>query len=122
MTLILDVSAMHELSITQQMLDIAVKKAEETGATAIKKINLVIGDMSSVIDDSVQFYFDFLAKDSLAEGARLYFQRLPLKVRCRRCGHPFTPAGRPWECPQCHEWDIEVITGNEFYLDSIEVE
>ena len=113
---------MHELSITQQMLDMAVKKAEETGATTIKQINLVIGDMSNVMDDCVQFYFDFLSKDSLAQGAQLSFQRIPLKLRCRRCSCSFTPAGATWECPQCHEWDIEIITGNEFYLDSIEVE
>jgi hydrogenase nickel incorporation protein HypA/HybF len=113
---------MHELSITQQILDIAVNKAGEAGASTIKRINLVIGDMSSVLDDCVQFYFDFLSKDSIAQGAQLSFKRIPLKMRCRQCGHLFTPEGEPWSCPQCREWNVEVIAGNEFYLDSIEVE
>ena len=113
---------MHELSVTQQILDIALSKAQEAGATEVKRINLVIGDMSSVIDDCIQFYFDFLSKDSIAQGAQLSFKRIPLKVRCHRCSCSFIPAETPWKCPQCQEWDIEVITGNEFYLDSIEVE
>ena len=65
---------MHEMGITQALLDMSVSKAQEAGASSVKQINLVIGDMSSVLDDSVQFYFDFLSKGSIAEGARLSFQ------------------------------------------------
>ena len=113
---------MHELSITQQILDIALNKAGEVGASTIKSIDLVIGDMSSVVDDCVQFYFDILSKDSIARGAQLSFKRIPLKMRCRQCGHVFTPEREAWSCPQCKEWNVEVMAGNEFYLDSIEVE
>jgi hydrogenase nickel incorporation protein HypA/HybF len=113
---------MHELSITQQILDIAVNKAGEAGAASVKRINLVIGDMSSVLDDCVQFYFDFLSKESIAQGAQLSFERIPIKVLCRGCGHSFNPQGETWRCPQCQEWNVEVMAGNEFYLESIEVE
>ena len=113
---------MHELALTQQILDIAVKKAGEAGAATIKRINLVVGDMSSVMDDCVQFYFDFLSQDSIARGAQLFFKRIPFQVRCRHCGHAFSPEGEAWSCPQCREWNVEIIAGNEFYLDSIEVE
>ena len=113
---------MHELSITQQVLDIAVEKAKENGATAIKQIDLVIGALSSVIDDSVQFYFDILSRGTPAAGAKLNFRRVPLKVRCRRCAHEFAAAGEDWTCPQCREMDCQIIAGTEFYLESIEVE
>ncbi len=113
---------MHELSLTQQVLDIAIKKASEAGATTIKSINLVIGDMSSVVDDCVQFYFDLLSRDSIASGAQLSFQRVPMTVRCRYCRYEFNPAGEDWKCPQCQEWDVEIIAGKDFYLESIEVE
>jgi len=112
----------HELSVTQQVLDIAVSKASEAGATRIKSINLVIGDMSSIVDDCVQFYFDLLSRDSIASGARLSFRRVPMKVHCRNCGHEFTPAGENWQCSQCGEWDVEIIAGKDFYLESLEVE
>jgi hydrogenase nickel incorporation protein HypA/HybF len=113
---------MHELSVTQQVLNIAVSKASEAGATTIKSINLVIGDMSSIVDDCVQFYFDLLSRDSIARGARLTFRRVPMKVHCRKCGHEFTPVGENWQCSQCGEWDVEIISGKDFYLESLEVE
>lgn len=113
---------MHELSVTQQILDIAVDKAKETGAAAVKQINLVVGDLSSVIDESVQFYFDFLSAGTLAEGAKLIFRRVPIKVRCRRCSREFTASGEDWTCPQCRQMDCQIIAGDEFYLESIEVE
>lgn len=113
---------MHELSVTKQILEIALGKAQEAGATEIKRINLVIGDMSSILDDSVQFYFDLLSRDSMAQGALLLFQRIPTKVRCRRCSNEFILDSTSWNCTKCGEWDSEVIEGNEFYLDSIEVE
>jgi len=112
----------HELGVTQQILDIAIEKAAESNATAVRRINLVIGDMSSFISEAVQFYFDFLAKDSLAEGAKLTFQHVPIKVRCRTCNNEFNPTTNTWECPSCGKNDVEVIAGKEFYVESIEVE
>ena len=113
---------MHELAVTQRMLDIALEKAGAARATRVIKINLVIGEMASVVDDCVQFYFDFLSQDSIASGATLSFKRIPMQVRCRRCQHSFTPTQPPWSCPQCQQWDVEITGGQEFYLDSIEVE
>ena len=113
---------MHELSVTQGMLDIVIQKANEAKAGRITIINLVIGEMSGIIDDCVQFYFDFISKDSIASEARLSFTRIPMQVRCRNCGLSFSPDQSVWSCPQCGKWDVEVIAGQEFYIDSIEVE
>jgi hydrogenase nickel incorporation protein HypA/HybF len=113
---------MHEMGITQALLDMSVSKAQEAGASAVKQINLVIGDMSSVLDDSVQFYFDFLSKGSIAEGARLVFKRISVTARCRACGAEFSLAKDNWRCPQCSEVGIEILGGHEFYMESIEVE
>jgi len=113
---------MHELSVTQGMLEIALRHAQQAGAQRITHINLVIGDLSSIVDDSVQFYFDIISQDTIAEGARLIFQRLPATFRCWDCGNTFTPNGRDFTCPQCGGPKVEVIAGNEFRVESIEVE
>ena len=113
---------MHELSVTQQILDVALDKAKELKAERISKINLVIGEMSGIVDDSVQFYFDFLSKDSIASSSVLSFKRIPMQVRCRNCGLSFSPDKSLWSCPQCKEWNVEITAGREFYIDSIEVE
>jgi len=113
---------MHELSITQEILNIALEKAKEAEANRICQINLVIGEISSVVDDCVQYYFDFISRDTIANGAKLNFRRIPLQVKCRICGNEFSPSEEPWKCTVCQQWDAEIIGGNEFYMESIEVE
>jgi len=113
---------MHELSITKEILDIAIAKAQEVNSKKVSQINLVIGDASSIIDDCVQFCFDFVSKETIAEGARLKFRRIPIQMKCRICGNMFCPVKEPWVCPECKDWNVEIISGKEFYMDSIEVE
>lgn len=113
---------MHELSVTQGMLEIALRHAQRAGAQRITRINLIIGDVTSIVDDSVQFYFDFISKDTIAEGAQLVFQRLPATFRCWDCGNTFTPKERDFTCPHCGGMSVEVVGGNEFRVESIEVE
>lgn len=113
---------MHEMSITQEILRIAVEHAGQARAKRITDIHLVIGALSSVVDDSVQFYFDFLSPNTLAEGAQLHFERIDARLRCRKCSQEFEPQGMNWHCPQCDAVGGEIVAGREFYVDSIEVE
>ena len=114
---------MHELSVTQGVLDIALEAARDAGATRITAIDLVVGDLSSVVDDSVQFYFDFLSKGTPAEGALLRFQRRPAQATCRDCGHVFTAqVPLTLHCPACGGPHLSVSGGREFRVESIEVD
>ena len=113
---------MHEFSITQSVLSIALEKAGEAQASTIKKINLIVGELSGVVDDCVQFYFDFLSKDTIAAGASLCIEKIPFQLRCRNCGSVFSPGNFDWSCPNCQEQKLEVVSGRECYVDSIEVE
>lgn len=113
---------MHELAITEDILHIAVEHAEQAEAKRLTDIHITIGDLSSVVDDSVQFYFDFLSPGTLAEGAQLHFKRIRTRLRCRNCGQEFEPRGMDWRCPGCQALGGDVIAGKEFFVESIEVE
>ena len=113
---------MHELPVTQGMLSIALEHAERAGSSRITAINLTIGEMSGIVDDSIQFYFDFVSKDTPAQGALLNFERVPARFHCRACDEDFSLDKGQWACPHCGEWSVEIIAGREFYVDSIEVE
>lgn len=113
---------MHELAITQSVLDIALEHAQDHEAKRITRINLVIGDMSGIVDDCVQFYFDFLSKDTIASDATLSFERVPTKARCRNCNTTFPIGGFDTSCPNCHGDGFEIVAGHEFYVESIEIE
>ena len=113
---------MHELSYTQGVLDIALENAREAKAKRITRINLVIGSMSGIVDDSVRFCFEFLSQDSIAHKAELTFRHVPTRLRCRKCDLAFEPDSEQWGCPHCQKWDVELQAGSEFYVDSIEVD
>ncbi len=114
---------MHELPITQSILNIAVTTAQQHGGGRVTAINLVIGDMTSIVDDSVQFYFDILSKDTLAAGATLNFRREPATAACLDCQHETSvkPPLMPF-CPQCGSVRLHVTGGKEFFIDSIELD
>jgi hydrogenase nickel incorporation protein HypA/HybF len=113
---------MHEMAVTQSILDIAIKHAQQAGASRITQVNLVIGELSGIVDGSVQFYFDFLSQDTMAEGARLAFDRRPAIYRCRECETVYRPEGFDWVCPACDALAFDVISGREFQIESIEVD
>jgi hydrogenase nickel incorporation protein HypA/HybF len=113
---------MHELSITQSVLEIALRHAERAGARRITRLNLVIGELSSIVDDSVQFYWGFVSQDTIAAGAELHFERVPGALRCLGCGHTFPLNSRDYTCPACGERQVVSAGGDDFRLESIEVE
>jgi len=113
---------MHELTITQSMLNLVLEQAEKAGAKEVKKIKLVIGKMSGVTEDSVRFYFDFLSRGTIAEGAVLAIKAVPTQARCRGCDRLFELTEFDWTCPNCHGNNMEIVAGKELFVESIEVE
>ena len=112
---------MHELPVTESILDISLRHAEKAGADQIKNIYIVIGQLSSIIDNSVQFYWDIVSKDTIAEGAQLHFRRIKTILLCRKCQSQYTPDQYDLSCPECNGNDIEVVSGKEFYVEAIDV-
>ena len=112
---------MHELSITQNILNIVNEHAQRAGASRVTAINLTVGELTGFVDDSLHFYFDMLSAGTLAEGATLKINRIPAMVRCRSCGREFHLEGYQWTCPQCQTVGGEVLRGREFQVESIEV-
>jgi hydrogenase nickel incorporation protein HypA/HybF len=113
---------MHEASITESMLSLALEKAAEAKTKKITGINLVVGELSGVVPECVQFYFDAISKNTIAEGAKLNFETKPTQIRCRKCELVFTPTDYKWICPKCKETSAEIASGRECYMESIEVE
>jgi hydrogenase nickel incorporation protein HypA/HybF len=113
---------MHELSITENMLSLALGKAGEANAKKITRINLILGELSGVVGECVQQYFEFIGKDTIAEGAALTFEKRPTVLKCRECNKTFHPVEGAWTCPDCHNISLEIISGRECNLESIEVE
>jgi hydrogenase nickel incorporation protein HypA/HybF len=113
---------MHELSVTESILEIVLRHAEQAQASKISHIYLVLGDLSSIVDDSVQFYWDMISEGTLAQGAVLHFQRVVTEMECQDCMTRYHPEGGDLSCPECESRRVKIISGEEFFIDSIEVE
>jgi hydrogenase nickel incorporation protein HypA/HybF len=113
---------MHELAVTESILEISLRHADQANAKRITNLYLVIGQFASIVDDSVQFYWDIVSKETIAAGATLHFRRLPATLVCMDCTHQFQPAGDGFSCPKCCSDRIKVVSGDEFYMEAIDVE
>lgn len=111
---------MHELAVTENILDITLRHAQEAAATSVTDIYLVVGELSSIVDESVQFYWDIISEDSLAAGARLHFRRVPGRMECQDCGRGYD-ATDSLTCPFCDSVRVRIVAGEEFYLEAIDV-
>ena len=113
---------MHELAVTQSMVNLVLDEARKGNARKVKKINLVLGELSGVVGDCVQFYFSLMSKDTIAEGATISFSTVPTQARCRQCARVFEVKDSDWVCPECHSVGVDLVAGNELLVESIEVE
>jgi len=112
----------HELAITQAMIGLVKEHAEKVNANRVGRINLVVGEMTGFVDQCVQFYFDQMSVGTVMEGAELTFKRVPTTGRCRDCKQEFEIEQLDWTCPQCKGNNIQLIGGNELFVESIEVD
>ncbi len=113
---------MHELAITQSILDIAEQVAREHGATRVREVRIMLGEYSGVVPQCVQDYFDVISQGTIAQGAVLNIQRLPVVIHCQDCGQDSQIDRRHVRCPQCGSTHLKLIQGREFYIESLEVD
>lgn len=101
-------------------MEVALKTAKEEKADRIKTISLKIGAKSGVVVDSLEFAFEMVTKDTIAEGATLTIESIPLRGECLACGHHFT-SDEFLVCDKCGNFG-KILSGQELNIKSIEVE
>jgi len=113
---------MHEMGIALQIVDIAVASIPpDAGNVRIEKVNLKIGKLAAVVPDSLRFCFEIAVKDTPLDGAVLAIEELPVVARCRDCNHQWTIGSPAFTCPNCGSGALEIISGRELDIESIEV-
>ena len=113
---------MHEVSICESIIDILKEQAAKEGASKVKSVRLKIGEMAGVVEDSLRFAFEIVSKDTLADGAKLIIDNIPLTAKCRSCGRDFHIVGYAFSCKHCDSPEIEVVSGRELEVVEIDME
>ena len=113
---------MHELAVTQSLLNLVLERATEAHAARVTGIYVEIGELSSYVDDSVSFYWDTISSGTIAESAQLHFERIPIELECTRCATRFSPDGKSFDCPHCGSHEVGVVQGDAFRTVALDIE
>jgi hydrogenase nickel incorporation protein HypA/HybF len=114
--------AVHEMSIAQSLLDIILEESSRHSITQVKQVNLQIGAMAAIVPESLSFCFELLSRDTLVGGASLAIETIPVVARCRDCSINYEVENQVFLCPQCGMPSLELISGRELSVVSIEGE
>ena len=112
---------MHEYPVTVQIVDIASETARKNNGR-VRRIDLVVGEDSGFIGESIQMYFDVIAEGTLCEGAQLFIEGVKPQLRCEKCGKHFERKRFSFQCPYCGGDGEPTPIGKEFYVKSVELE
>ena len=110
---------MHELALSSAIVNTVAKHAHGRRVTIV---NLRVGRLRQVVPDTLEFYFEFVARDTACEGAQLVQEVIDARLRCNPCHREWAIEIPAFRCPTCGGGDVEIASGNEFEVESIEVE
>ena len=101
---------------------IVLDVAEKEKLSRIDKVHFQLGRMMQVVPELFRFAFDSAKVDTIAEQADLEIEFLPVKMKCRQCGHAFEVGQDEFYCPHCKGVDLDLLQGKELFIKSIEGE
>ncbi len=116
--------SMHELSICYGIMDIA--RGALDGLPGLRPrvsgVTVRIGRLAAVVPDSLSYYFDLLTPGTDLAGARLVIEEVPVRGRCADCAATFEIATLSFTCPCCGGGLVELLSGRELQVVSVETE
>ena len=113
---------MHETAIVMGLIRIIETHAARVGANRVLRVKLKVGRLRAVEPQQLCSCFEMFAEGTVAEGAELVIDMLGVRGRCRACATEFAVANYHFACPACAGSDIEVIQGQELYIESFEAD
>lgn len=113
---------MHELSVCLSMVAQVESLARGHGATGVRRIHVQIGPLSGVESELLERAFPLAVEGTIAAGAELVTEHLPLRVRCTACDAESEASLSDLSCRSCGEWRTDLVSGRELILARVELD
>ena len=110
---------MHELAIAEAVVRIA---ADHADGRKVTKVYLKVGHLRQVVPSALSFGFELVAQGTAVEGAELALEAVPATGQCRNCGEENLLQNFPLQCGACEGFDLQILSGEELYVESLEME
>jgi len=114
---------MHELSIVASIVESVTASLAAYPGARVLEVRLRVGQLASVVEDSLQFCFEIATAETPLEGARLIVNTIPVVVHCDACNADLPlPSLQSFHCPSCGAPASDVRQGRELEIESIEID
>ena len=113
---------LHELSIAESLLAIITDESKKHGLERVNKVRLQIGKFAAVVPESLTFCFEMVSRDTIASGALIEIETVGIVARCDKCDSSFEVQNQVFLCPRCGEPALQLLSGRELSVISIEGE
>lgn len=114
---------MHEMAITEDILKTVLETAKQHSVSRIVRIRLEVGELADWKAEWLQYYFNYLSRRTIAEGAVIVIDAIPSIFTCRNCGEEFSLRLKKIErasCPACNNSNVELSGGDGYYVKEME--
>jgi len=113
---------MHEYAITESIVRITEEELLKSKAKKVLEIKLVVGELTGLVPECIQSYFDIISKGTTVYGAILKIEKKSVNVKCNDCGFESPMDLSKDNCSSCGSSNLKLIGGREYYIESMEVE
>jgi len=113
---------LHEMALMAGVFDIIKQYTKDIADKKVTRITLVVGEMTNAIPDALNAAFEAYSPGTAAEGAELVIKEIPLTARCPECGWEGKTEKHVFICPKCSSLGLDIVTGRELYVESLEVD
>jgi hydrogenase nickel incorporation protein HypA/HybF len=113
---------MHEASIAAGILDAARDALRDHPAARLRRVRVRIGRLAGVVPECLSFAWEVMREGTMAEGAALAIDDVPVTARCRSCDHSYGVEDLDLACRRCGGLDVEMLTGRELTVVELELE
>lgn len=113
---------MHEMALMAGVFDIIKKYTADISDKKITRVTLVVGELTNAVPAALEAAFEVYAKDTTVQEADLVIKTVPLTARCRECGWQGETEKHVFVCPKCSSFGVEILSGRELYVESLEVD
>lgn len=113
---------MHELKIAQDLSAIVLEAAEKESFSKVTKVKISFGQLIQIVPDIFEFAFREAVRGTVSQDAELSVEIVPVKMICNECRNDFEVKHNLFKCSFCGSTDLNILTGKELFIKSIEGE
>ena len=113
---------MHEISIARELSGIVLEVANRERLSRVTGVNICFGQMIQIVPDIFDLAFRETVRDTIATGAKVHLEILPVKMRCKICKDEFIIKDNLFSCSRCGSAELDIMQGKELFIKSIEGE